>query len=78
MVVIKIEDREDRLNQSGDQQARWKEQFFFVISEGEGRAHPARVDLCSLVRGEVDHHRGARLEVTLNADDEYDPLVPSK
>ena len=48
-----------------------------MAGKGERRAHPAKVDRCSLVRREVDYHGGARLEAAPNAGGEYDPLVPN-
>ena len=76
-VVIKIEDGEDRLDQGRDQQVRWKEQFLLVANEDERHAHPARIDRCSLVRGETDYHGSVGLEVAPDVDGEYDLLVPS-
>ena len=49
-----------------------------MASDGEGCAHLARVDRCYLMREEVDHHRGARLEAASDAGGEYDPLVSSR
>ena len=49
VVVIKIEDREDRLNQDGDQSVRREEQFLLMVSKGEERAHPTWIDRCSFV-----------------------------
>ena len=49
-----------------------------MADKGEGRAHPANIDQCSLVREEANYHRGAGLEAALDADDEYDPIVPSR
>ena len=40
-----------------------------MASKGEGHAHPARVDRCSLVRGEIDYHEGAGLEAAPDAGD---------
>ena len=47
-MVIKIEDREDKYNQGGDQPIRWEEKFFFVASKGEERAHLRQIDRRSL------------------------------
>ena len=77
MVLIKIGDRENKYNQGGDQSVRWKEQFLLVTNEGEGHAHPARVDRCSLVQGEVDYHESKRLEIAPDIDGEDDLLVPN-
>ena len=42
-----------------------------MAGKGEGRAHPARVDRCSLVRGEADHNGGAGLKMATDANGEY-------
>ena len=49
VVLIEIEDEKDKHNQGGDQLIRWTEQYLFVASEDEGRAHPTWVDRCSLI-----------------------------
>ena len=49
-----------------------------MASKGEGRAHLARIDQYSLVRGEANYYGGAGLKVALDAGDEYDPLVPKR
>ena len=49
-----------------------------MAGKDEGCAHLARVDGCSLVRGEVDYYGGARLEATPDVDGEYNLLVPSR
>ena len=77
-MVIKIEDGEDRLNQSEDQQILQKEQFFFVASEDEGRAHPVRIDQYSFVREKTDYRGGAGLEMAPDAGGEYDPLISNE
>ena len=46
-----------------------------MASEDEGYAHPTGVDRYSLVREEADYHEGEELEVALDVDGEYDPLV---
>ena len=48
-----------------------------MVGKGERRAHPARVDRCSLIRGEADHYEGVRLEVAPDAGSEYDLIVPN-
>ena len=48
-----------------------------MASKGEERAHLARVERCSLVRGEADYYGGAGLEVAPDADGEYDLFVPN-
>ena len=48
------------------------------MGKGEGRAYPARVDRCSLMRGETDHYGGAGLEAALDAGGEYDLFVPNR
>ena len=40
MVLIEIRDGEDKHNQSRDQSVRREEQFFLVINEDKGCAHP--------------------------------------
>ena len=49
-----------------------------MIGEDERHTHPARVDRCSLVWEEAEHHGGAGLKEAPDADSEYDPLVPSR
>ena len=75
VVLIKIEDGEDKHNQSGDQSIRQKEQFLLMIIEGEGCTHPIGVDRCSLEREEVDHHGEEDLRAATDADSEYHPYV---
>ena len=49
-----------------------------MAGKSEGRAHPAKVDRCSLVRREIDYHEGIGLEVAPDIDGEYNLLVPSR
>ena len=49
-----------------------------MADQDERRAHPIRVDRCSLVRREADHHGDAGLEAAPDTDGEYDSLVPSR
>ena len=48
-----------------------------MTGKSKGRAHPTRIDRCSLVRGETNHHAGAKLETTIYAGGEYHPHVPA-
>ena len=48
-----------------------------MTSESEGRAYPARIDRCSLMREEANYHRGIGLEAALDVGSEYDLFVPN-
>ena len=48
-----------------------------MAGKGEECAHPIRIDRCSLVQGEADHHGGAGLKMAIDAGGEYHPHVSS-
>ena len=77
-MVIKIEDGEDKYNQSEDQSVRWEKQFLLLANKDEGCTHPTRIDRCSFIREEASHYREKDLEVATDIDGEYHPLVPDK
>ena len=47
-----------------------------MANEGEGHAHLAKIDRCSLIREKVKHHGGEHLEVAIDADGEYHLFTP--
>ena len=55
-----------------------KSNFLLMAGKGEGRAHPARVDRYSLVRGETDHYEGVGLKTATDASGEYHLYVPGR
>ena len=46
-----------------------------MVSKDEECAHLAKIDRCSLVRGEADYHGDARLKAVSNTSGEYHPYV---